>query len=167
MLHTGAAASRTSPARCSSIRRESISSTYPTKASHSPAVIAGEVQLTFAGIATAMAPLRAGRIKALAIGGDKRSPLLPDVPTFAELGFPEVQTHAWFGFFLPAGVPAERVSRLCGDTKQILVEPAYREKLIERGYDIAGSSPPEFAAYIKKDLANRGRAVEISGAKAE
>jgi tripartite-type tricarboxylate transporter receptor subunit TctC len=132
-----------------------------------PAVMAGEVQLTFAGIATAMAPLRAGRIKALAIGGDRRSPLVPDVPTFAELGFPEVETHAWFGFFLPAGAPSERVSQLYADTKRVLAEPAYREKLIERGYEIAGSSPPEFAAYIEKDRASRGRAVEISGARAE
>src|SRR3954462_6323259 len=54
-----------------------------------PAVMAGEVQLTFAGIATSTAPLKSGRIKALAIGGAKRSPLFPDVPTFAELGYPE------------------------------------------------------------------------------
>src|SRR3954467_1288720 len=62
-----------------------------------PAVMAGEVQLTFAGIATSMPQLKAGRIKALAIGGPKRSPLLPQVPTFTELGYPEVETHAWFG----------------------------------------------------------------------
>src|SRR5881394_429194 len=68
-----------------------------------PAVMAGEVQLTFAGIATSMPQLKSGRIKALAIGGSQRSPLLPQVPTFAELGYPEVETHAWFGLFLPAG----------------------------------------------------------------
>src|SRR5919106_743647 len=76
-----------------------------------PAVIAGEVQLTFAGIATSMPQLKAGRIKALATGGDKRSPLLPQVPTFAELGYPEVETHAWFGLFLPAGAPKEAVTK--------------------------------------------------------
>src|ERR687891_2333102 len=75
-----------------------------------PAVMAGEVQLTFAGIATSMPQLKAGRIKALAIGGASRSPLLPQVPTFAELGFPEVETHAWFGLFLPAGSPREAVT---------------------------------------------------------
>src|SRR2546421_1850074 len=68
-----------------------------------PAVIAGEVQLTFAGIASSMGPLKSGRIKPLAIGGDKRSPLLPEVPTLRELRYPEVETHAWFGLFLPAG----------------------------------------------------------------
>src|SRR5712691_7943914 len=66
-----------------------------------PAVMAGEVQLTFSGIASSIAHLRSGRLKPIAIGGAKRSPLLPEVPTFAELGYPEVETHAWFGLFLP------------------------------------------------------------------
>jgi tripartite-type tricarboxylate transporter receptor subunit TctC len=133
-----------------------------------PAVMAGEVQLTFAGIATSTAPLKSGRIKALAIGGAKRSPLFPDVPTFAELGYPEVETHAWFGFFLPAGSPKEAVSRIYLDSKKILEEPEFRQKqLIDRGYEVVGSSPDEFSAYITKDRESRGRAVKISGAKAE
>src|SRR3954467_12745942 len=133
-----------------------------------PAVMAGEVQLTFAGIATSMGPLKAGRIKALAIGGAKRSPLLPQVPTFAELGYPEVETHAWFGLFLPAGSPREVVSRIYLDTKKILDEPEFRQKqLIDRGYDVVGSSPEEFSAYISKDSESRARAVRISGAKSE
>jgi len=133
-----------------------------------PAVMAGEVQLTFAGIATSMPQLKAGRIKAIAIGGMKRSPLLPEVPTFAELGFPEVETHAWFGLFLPAGSPREAVERIHRDTRKILDEPEFRQKqLVEKGYDVVGSSPQEFAAYIRTDYESRGRAVKISGAKAE
>jgi tripartite-type tricarboxylate transporter receptor subunit TctC len=133
-----------------------------------PAVMAGEVQLTFAGIATSMPQLKAGRIKALAIGGPKRSPLLPEVPTFAELGYPEVETHAWFGLFLPARSPREAVERIHTDTKKILDDADFRQKqLIDKGYDVVGSSPGEFAAYIKRDSANRARAVKISGAKAE
>ena len=133
-----------------------------------PAVMAGEVQLTFAGIATSMPQLKAGRIKPIAIGGPKRSPLLPEVPTFTELGYPEVETHAWFGFFLPAGSPKEAVSRIHLDVKRVLDEPEFRQKqLIEKGYDVVGSSPDEFAAYIRKDSESRGRAVKISGAKAE
>ena len=133
-----------------------------------PAVMAGEVQLTFAGIATSSAPLRAGRIKALAIGGAQRSPLFPQVPTFAELGYPEVETHAWFGLFLPAGAPREALVRLHQDTAKLLQEPEFRQKqLIDRGYDVVGSGPEAFAAYIRKDSESRGRAVKISGAKAE
>jgi tripartite-type tricarboxylate transporter receptor subunit TctC len=133
-----------------------------------PAVIAGEVELTFAGIATSTAPLKAGRIKALAIGGAKRSPLFPQVPTFAELGYPEVETHAWFGLFLPAGAPREAVTRLHQDTRKVLDDPGFRQKqLIERGYEVVGSGPEEFAAYIRRDSESRRRAVQISGAKAE
>jgi tripartite-type tricarboxylate transporter receptor subunit TctC len=133
-----------------------------------PAVMAGEVQLTFAGIATSMPQLKAGRIKAIAIGGAQRSPLLPQVPTFRELGYPEVETHAWFGFFLPAGSPPDAIARIHRDTKTILEEPEFRQKqLIDKGYDVVGSSPAEFAAYIRKDSESRARAVKISGAKAE
>jgi tripartite-type tricarboxylate transporter receptor subunit TctC len=133
-----------------------------------PAVMAGEVQLTFAGIATSTAPLKSGRIKAIAIGGMKRSPLFPEVPTFAELGYPEVETHAWFGFFLPASSPKEAVSRLYADTKRVIDEPEFRQKqLIDRGYEPVGSSPDVFLEYIRTDRENRGRAVKISGAKAE
>ena len=133
-----------------------------------PAVIAGEVQLTFAGIATSTAPLKAGRIKALAIGGAQRSPLWPGVPTFTELGYPEVETHAWFGFFLSARSPREAVTRMYQDTKKILEEPEFRQKqLIDRGYEVVGSSPDEFSRYIVRDRESRGRAVKISGAKAE
>src|SRR5262245_16550905 len=131
-----------------------------------PAVMANEVELTFAGIATSMPQLKAGRIKAIAIGGAQRSPLLPQVPTFTELGFPEVETHAWFGFFLPAGSP--QAEKIYLDTKRILAEPDFRQKqLVDKGYEVVGSSPSEFAAYIRKDRESRGRAVKISGAKAE
>jgi tripartite-type tricarboxylate transporter receptor subunit TctC len=133
-----------------------------------PAVMAGEVQLTFSGIASGMGPLKAGRIKALAIGGKARSPLLPQLPTFAELGYPEVETHAWFGWFLPAGSPPEAVSRIYKDVKAILEDPEFRQKqLVERGYEVIGSSPDEFASFMKADRQKRGEAVRISGARAE
>ena len=133
-----------------------------------PAVIAGEVQLTFAGIATSMPQLKAGRIKALAIGGAARSPLLPQVPTFTELGYPEVETHAWFGLFVPAGSPREAVARIQQDTKKILDEPDFRQKqLVDKGYEVVGSASQDFVMYLRQDSESRGRAVRISGAKAE
>src|SRR5438105_2270442 len=131
-----------------------------------PAVMAGEVQLTFSGIATCLALLKSGRDKPIAIGGPRRSPLLPEVPTFSELGYPDVETHAWFGLFLPAGAPREAVTRLYQDTGKILDEPEFRQKqLIEKGYEVVGSSPEEFTAYLKRDSASRARAVRISGAR--
>jgi tripartite-type tricarboxylate transporter receptor subunit TctC len=133
-----------------------------------PAVMAGEVQLTFSGIASSIGPLKGGKLKAIAIGGPKRSPLLPEVPTFAELGYPEVETHAWFALFLPAASPKEAVARVFRDAKRVLDEPEFRQKqLIDKGYDVVGSPPEAFAEFLKADSASRARAVKISGAKAE
>jgi tripartite-type tricarboxylate transporter receptor subunit TctC len=133
-----------------------------------PAAIAGEVQLTFSGIASSRAQVQAGRLKALAIGGPKRSPLMPDVPTFAEQGYPEVETHAWFGLFVPAGTPRAAVDRIYRDVAAILNEPGFREKeVVQKGYDLVASPPEAFAAFIVRDREARGQAVKISGAKAE
>ncbi|HVF62790.1 MAG TPA: tripartite tricarboxylate transporter substrate binding protein [Casimicrobiaceae bacterium] len=133
-----------------------------------PAAIAGEVQVTFAGIASSRPPVQAGRLKALAIGGPKRSPLMPDVPTFAEQGFPEVETHAWFGLFVPAGTPRVAVERIHRDVSAILNDPDFREReIVQKGYDFVASSPEAFAAFIARDRDARGQAVKISGAKLE
>jgi tripartite-type tricarboxylate transporter receptor subunit TctC len=133
-----------------------------------PAAIAGEVELTFSGIASSRAHVQAGRLRALAIGGTKRSPLMPDVPTFAEQGYPEVETHAWFGLFVPAGTPRATVERIQRDVAAILNEPGFREKeIVQKGYDLVASPPDAFAAFIVADREARGRAVKLSGAKAE
>lgn len=133
-----------------------------------PAVMAGEVEMTFSGIATARPQIEAGRLRALAIGGFKRSPLLPEVPTFAELGYPEVETHAWFGLFVPAGTPRSAVDRIHRDVTAILNVPAFREReIVGKGYDLVASSPEDFARYLARDREARGRAVRISGARIE
>jgi tripartite-type tricarboxylate transporter receptor subunit TctC len=133
-----------------------------------PAAIAGEVQLTFSGIASSQAHVKAGRLKALAIGGPARSPLMPEVPTFAEQGYPEVETHAWFGLFVPAGSPRTGVDRIQRDVAAILNEPAFREREIAgKGYDLVASTPEAFAVYLVRDREARGRAVKLSGARAE
>ena len=133
-----------------------------------PAVAAGEVQLTFGGILTSLPFIKSGRVKPLAIGGTKRSPLLPDVPTFTEVGYPEVETHAWFALFVPAATPRPVVERINRDAVAIVNDPEYRQKeLVDKGYEPVGNRPEEFAAFMKRDLENRGRAVKLSGAKAE
>ena len=84
------------------------------------------------------------KLKAIAIGGNRRSPLMPEVPTFAELGYPEVETHAWFGLFLPAAAPRELASRLQRDISRFMSEPEFRERqIIAKGYDAVLSTPEE------------------------
>lgn len=133
-----------------------------------PAAIAGEVQLTFSGAASSLAHIRGGRLKALAIGGKTRLPLLPEVPTFAEAGFPEVPANAWFGLFAPAGTPASVIARLHGEVARLLREPEFTQKEVTaKGYELVASTADEFAAFLVADSVRNARAVRISGATAQ
>ena len=133
-----------------------------------PAVAAGEVELTFGGIISSTPFIKAGRVIPQAIGGTRRSALLPAVPTFTESGYPEVQTHAWFGLFVPAGTPRAIIDKIHDDVVAIIDDPEYRERdLINKGYDPVGNTPEAFAAYLRTDYEQRGRAVRLSGARSE
>jgi tripartite-type tricarboxylate transporter receptor subunit TctC len=133
-----------------------------------PAAIAGEVQLTFSGAASTLAHIKAGRLKAIAIGGAKRLPILPEVPTFAEAGFADVPAHAWFGLFAPAGTPRGIVTTLHGEVARMFREPDYLQKeVVARGYEPATGTPEEFARFLTADSARNAKAVKISGARAE
>ena len=133
-----------------------------------PAAMAGEVQLTFSGAASTQAHLKSGRLKALAIGGKARLALLPDVPTFAEQGFPEVPANAWFGLFVPAATPPDIVARLHAEVTRFLKEPEFVQKEIAaKGYELVAGTPAEFAAFLVEDSRRNAAAVKISGARAE
>ena len=133
-----------------------------------PAAIAGEVQLTFSGAASTQAHLKAGRLKALAIGGSARLALLPDVPTFVEQGFADVPANAWFGLFAPAGAPREVIALLHAEVTRILKDPAFlQSEIVAKGYELVASTPEEFAAFLAGDAKRNAQAVKISGARAE
>ena len=133
-----------------------------------PAAIAGEVQLTFSGAASSIAHIRGARLKPLAIGGRSRLKLLPDVPTFAEQGFPDIPSNAWFGLFAPAGTPREVVMKLYGEITKMLKEPEFNQReVVAKGYELVASTPEEFAAFLSADSVRNARAVKISGARVE
>ena len=133
-----------------------------------PAALAGEVQLTFSGAASSQALIKAGKLKALAIGGKTRLALLPDIPTFTESGFPDVPANAWFGLFVPAGTPRDIVMKLHAEVTRILKDPEFVQKeIMAKGYEVVASTPEEFAGFLVTDSARNARAVKISGAKAE
>jgi tripartite-type tricarboxylate transporter receptor subunit TctC len=131
------------------------------------AVVAGQVQLVIASISTVKPYLKSGRLKAYAIGGTQRSEQLPDVPTFAELGYPDAGTPYWFGLFLPAGASAELVTRISRDTARVVVDPEFREKQIAIGFSSHSSTPEEFSLFLRKDSERAASAVKLTGAKAE
>jgi tripartite-type tricarboxylate transporter receptor subunit TctC len=136
----------------------------------SPAVadlIAGQVQLMFNGMSSVLPLIASGKLKAIAIGSAKRSAAAPDVPTVAEAGLPGFEFTAWNGNFAPAGTPRAIVLKLNGDIRKALAAPDVVQRLSSLGSEPAGSSPEEFAGYIKQDFARWSAVVKAAGIKAE
>ena len=130
-------------------------------------LVGGHVQVMFSGFSAAMPHIKSGRARALAVTGPKRSPALADVPTIAEQGFPGVEATAWYGVLAPAGTPQPIIARLHGEVVKILKVPDVVQKLDGLGFEIVGSQPAEFGAYIKSEMKKWEKVVRASGAKAE
>ena len=131
-------------------------------------VLAGEsVHFMFATIPSAIQFVKAGRLKAIAVTSTKRSAGVPDVPTIAESGIPGFDASSWFGLVGPAGLPAEIANKISADIARVLKQPEMRERFIAQGADPVGSSPAEFAAYMKAETEKWAKLVKASGAKAD
>ncbi|MBC7803692.1 MAG: tripartite tricarboxylate transporter substrate binding protein [Candidatus Parcubacteria bacterium] len=129
------------------------------------AVLGGEVDATLFGIGPAVSNIKAGKLKALAILGARRSPLLPEVPTLLEQGF-QFYISTWIGIFAPAGTPREAVMRMNAEVNRALKDPQFKETILDRQtVEAAGGSPEDFVAMIRKDRADVERIVKISGVK--
>jgi len=128
------------------------------------ALMAGEVSLMFDSISTSMPQVKAGKLKALAVTGEQRSPVLPNVPTVQESGVPGFVVNGWYGILAPAGTPPAVVNKLSQAIAQSLQEPAVREQLIGYGYEPIGSTPQAFGELIDSELQRWGKAVKDSGA---
>jgi len=131
-----------------------------------PAVIAGEVQLMFGSLPGSIDQIRAGRIRAIAVTSAKRSNAAPDIPTVAESGVPGYEAASWWGFLAPAGTPKQIISRLNTDTLKALRARDVHDLLIRQGMDPAGSTPAEFDAYLRAEIAKWTRVAQESGIKA-
>ncbi len=130
------------------------------------AVIANEVALTWSGIASAQPQIVSRRIKALGYGGKSRSPLFPDIPTFTELGYPEVDANVWIGLFAPSSMPAATVNRINSAVQIILSNTDFRAQHVSaRGFDRQGLGPVEFRKFIASQLQSRAVLVRTSGTK--
>jgi tripartite-type tricarboxylate transporter receptor subunit TctC len=123
-------------------------------------VVAGQVPLMFAGMSNAPAQLKAGRIRALAIGSARRSPAMPELPTMQEAGVPGFDYSAWAGFLAPAGTPPSIINKLNGDLAKVLALPEVREKLGALGFELSSTTPAEFGEMIKREIAKVGKVVK-------
>jgi tripartite-type tricarboxylate transporter receptor subunit TctC len=130
-------------------------------------LLAGHVLFGFAQIQTTLPFLREGKLRALAITDDPRSHHLPDVPTFAELGYPEFTTRVWFGLLLRTGTPPDVVAKLLAAAKAAHADPDVRGKLEAQGLDMSGQTGPEFAADIKAQSERWARLIKAAGYKAD
>lgn len=130
-------------------------------------LVGNQVQLTFDLASIAMSYLSSGRVKALAVAAEKRLAVLPDVPTFQELGYPEVQLFGWQGIAVPAGTPRETVRFLNRSIVKALNLPDLREAIITGGAEVGGDSPEEFAAYIRAEHARWGKLIADAGIRLE
>lgn len=131
------------------------------------AVIAGDVQMTLGGPA-ALGMLEAKQLKALAIGRKQRLPALPDVPTLAEAGYPEIDPLSWFGLFAPAGTPAAVIDKIQKDVAATINDPDFNKRFVTGlGFTGVASTPQAFAQFIKDDLAIKQRLIATSGATVE
>jgi tripartite-type tricarboxylate transporter receptor subunit TctC len=127
-------------------------------------LIAGQVQMGFFTVAVALPLVAGGRVKVIAIASAQRSPLVPDIPTVAESGLPGHETTTWFGVMVPKGTPAPIVDKLHAVFTQVLKLPDVRERLVNQGFDVIGSTPGEFGAYIRSELKRWSRVVKASHA---
>lgn len=130
-------------------------------------LIGGSVPAMFATSPTVLGQLHAGKIRALAVTGPKRSASLPNVPTIAESGFPGYEATNWYAFIAPAKTPREIVAKLNAAIVKTLNDPAVYEKLKEQGMEAQPSTPEEMTAFMKKEYETWGRVVKQADIKAE
>ena len=130
-------------------------------------LLSGQVQVMFSSAVAMMPQVKAGRLRAIAMTGAKRSPAIPDVPTVAEAGVPDYEAGSWYGICAPAGTARPIVDQLSREIAVAVKSPDVIERLALEGVIPVGSTPQKFGAYIKRELAHVRDVVKASGATFE
>ncbi len=131
------------------------------------AAIAGHTQISSTSMPPAVSPVKAGRVRAIAVTSAQRSPALPDVPTVNEQGFSGFDDLTWTAFFAPAGMPQDLVNRINSELNRALLAPDVRERLAVVGLEWKSNTSGEFAAFLRSEIDKWARAVKESGARAD
>jgi tripartite-type tricarboxylate transporter receptor subunit TctC len=131
------------------------------------AVVGGHTPIGFSSPAASIPQIKEGNARALAITSKRRSQILPDVPTMAEAGYPEIEGDSWVGVLVPAGTPKDIISLLNHEVVKIIALPDMKARLGELGYDPVGSTPEEFAARIKVEIEMWRKVIRAAKIKAE
>jgi tripartite-type tricarboxylate transporter receptor subunit TctC len=131
------------------------------------AVMGGEINVSITTISPALPQFRAGKVRLLAVTSGKRVSQAPDVPTLVESGFPGLEIVNWYGVLAPAGTPTEIIARLHRDVTGAVRAPEVRERLVAAGLELVESTPAEYAAYRRRDLAMWARMIKETGIRME
>jgi tripartite-type tricarboxylate transporter receptor subunit TctC len=128
------------------------------------AILGGSTPIGLIGLGNVLGHIRGGKMSALALVNNIRTPLLPDVPTLADLGYKGAPSQTWYGLFAPAGTPKAVIDKIAGEVTRIVSDPAFRDKyIISRGQVPAINTPEQFAAEIKADREAAKDVVKASG----
>jgi tripartite-type tricarboxylate transporter receptor subunit TctC len=130
-------------------------------------LIAGNVQMMFFTVSAALPLMSGGRLKCLAIASVRRSPLAPEIPTVAEAGLPGFEATTWFGVMAPRGTAQPIINKLHAAFTGALKTPEIRDRVLKQGFDIVGSTPAEFATYVKADIPKWAKVIKASGASVD
>lgn len=129
-------------------------------------VLGGESDLLFANTGVFISHIKAGRLRPIAVAATKRLAILPDLPTFPEVGFPDVLSASFYGLLAPAGTPRPIIDKLNTELAKIIHSPESVRRLVAVGAFPVASKPQEFAAYLKEEVATWGKIVRDNGIKA-
>jgi tripartite-type tricarboxylate transporter receptor subunit TctC len=131
------------------------------------AVLGGQLPMGCGAMPPIVAPVKAGKLRAIAVTSLKRAAALPEVPTVAESGFPGYEDYTWIAFFAPAGTPRPMVDKLNVEVDRILRLPDIKERLAVLAFDYTPNTPQQFAEYVRKEVAKWGKVVKDSGARVD
>ena len=130
-------------------------------------LVAGNVQVVFSTVSTAIAAMESKRVRPLAMTGNQRFELMPDLPTVAEAGLKGFEVNNWYGIFLPTGTPKDIVTKLNAEVVKALAAPDVKKRLIEAGIVATSSSPEGFTAYVKAETTKWAKVIKDAGITVE
>jgi tripartite-type tricarboxylate transporter receptor subunit TctC len=130
-------------------------------------LLSGDVAMMCNALHAVLPQIKAGKINAVAVGGQKRSRVAPEIPTFAESGYPDFDVDFWYGLLAPAATPREIIAKLNQDITQVLNTPEMRETLSNQGLEPVTGTPEQFAELIRTDLARWANVIKTAGVTAE
>ena len=130
-------------------------------------LVGGHVDVVYNGLTSAIALIRGGKLRVLAVTSLKRTPTLPDVPTLDESGLKGFEAVAWNGLSAPAKTPRDIIAKINADVLKIIGSPELSERLKAEGSDPVGSTPEEYAAFLRREVAKWAKVIKVAGVKAE